>query len=42
MSFLEKAIKFGHKHQENENSAQGNLFGESSGVEIDEPQVSTM
>jgi DNA polymerase-3 subunit alpha len=39
MSFLEKAIKFGHKHQENENSAQGNLFGESSGVEIDEPQV---
>lgn len=39
MSFLEKAIKYGHKHKENENSAQGNLFGESSEVQIEEPQV---
>ncbi|MBT8244622.1 MAG: DNA polymerase III subunit alpha [Winogradskyella sp.] len=37
--FLEKAVKYGAKHQENENSAQVSLFGEASGVEITEPQV---
>ncbi|MFB9056635.1 DNA polymerase III subunit alpha [Mariniflexile ostreae] len=39
ITFLEKAIKYGAKHQENENSAQVSLFGEASDVQIEEPQV---
>ncbi|WP_053992785.1 DNA polymerase III subunit alpha [Mangrovimonas sp. TPBH4] len=39
ITFLEKAIKYGNKHQENENSAQVSLFGEASDVQIDEPVV---
>ncbi len=39
ISFLEKAIKYGAKHQENENSAQVSLFGDASDVQIAEPQV---
>ena len=39
VTFLEKAIKYGAKHQENENSAQVSLFGDSSDVQIAEPQV---
>ncbi|TYA53037.1 DNA polymerase III subunit alpha [Formosa maritima] len=39
ITFLEKAIKYGAKHQENENSAQVSLFGESSDVQIAEPLV---
>ena len=39
ITFLEKAIKYAHKHQENENSAQVSLFGESSDVKIAEPEV---
>ena len=39
ITFLEKAIKYGAKHQENENSAQVSLFGESSDVQIAEPEV---
>ena len=39
ITFLEKAVKYGAKHQENENSAQVSLFGEASGVEVAEPQV---
>ena len=39
ISFLEKAIRYGAKHQENENSAQVSLFGEASDVQIAEPQV---
>ena len=39
ITFLEKAIKYGSKHQENENSAQVSLFGEASDVQIAEPQV---
>jgi DNA polymerase-3 subunit alpha len=39
ISFLEKAIRYGAKHQENENSAQVSLFGDSSEVQIAEPQV---
>ncbi|MDX1463639.1 MAG: DNA polymerase III subunit alpha, partial [Marinirhabdus sp.] len=38
-TFLETAIKFGAKFQENENSAQASLFGEASGTEIPAPQV---
>jgi len=39
ISFLEKAIRYGAKYQENENSAQVSLFGDSSEVQIAEPQV---
>jgi DNA polymerase-3 subunit alpha len=39
ITFLEKAIRYGAKHQENENSAQVSLFGDSSEVQIAEPQV---
>ena len=39
VTFLEKAMKYGAKHQENENSAQVSLFGEASGVTIAEPIV---
>ena len=39
VSFLEKAVKYGAKHQENENSAQVSLFGAASDVQIAEPLV---
>jgi len=39
VTFLEKAIRYGSKHQENENSAQVSLFGDASDVQIAEPQV---
>lgn len=39
ITFLEKAIRYGSKFQENENSSQVSLFGEASGVEIAEPVV---
>lgn len=35
--FLEKAIRYGAKSQENDNSSQFSLFGESAEVEIPEP-----
>ncbi|MEJ4089157.1 DNA polymerase III subunit alpha [Galbibacter orientalis] len=39
ITFLEKAVKYGAKFQENENSSQVSLFGEASDVQIPEPQV---
>ena len=39
ITFLEKAIRYGNKHQENENSAQVSLFGDSSEIQIAEPNV---
>ena len=39
INFLEKAIRYGAKFQENENSSQVSLFGESSDVQIPEPVV---
>lgn len=39
VTFLEKAIRYAAKFQENENSAQVSLFGESSEVQIPEPVV---
>lgn len=39
LSFLEKVIRYGAKHQESENSSQVSLFGESSDVQIPEPTV---
>ena len=41
ITFYEKAIKFGLKAQENENSSQISLFGDSSEVQIAEPTVPT-
>ncbi len=38
-TFLEKAIRYGAKFQENENSSQVSLFGEASEVQIPEPVV---
>jgi len=37
--FLEKAMKFGAKHQQNENSAQVSLFEESSDIALLEPPM---
>ena len=37
--FLEKAMKFGAKHQQNENSAQVSLFKESADVALLEPPI---
>jgi len=39
MTFLEMAIKYAHRYKENENSAQVSLFGDSSEVQIAEPEV---
>ena len=39
ISFLEKVIRYGAKHQENENSSQVSLFGDASEVQIPEPIV---
>ncbi len=39
VTFLEKAVRYGAKFQENENSAQVSLFGEASDVQIPEPLV---
>ncbi|WP_224488711.1 DNA polymerase III subunit alpha [Robertkochia flava] len=39
ITFLEKAIKYGAKYQENANSSQVSLFGEASEVQIPEPVV---
>ena len=38
-TFLEKAMRYGGKFQENENSAQVSLFGDASEVQIAEPEV---
>lgn len=38
-SFIERAIRFGHKFQENENSAQVSLFGETSEIQFPEPEI---
>ena len=39
VTFLEKAIRYGAKFQENENSSQVSLFGETSDIQIAEPVV---
>jgi len=38
-TFIERAIRFGNKYQENLNSAQVSLFGESSDVQFPEPDM---
>ena len=39
ITFLEKAVKYGARYQENENSSQVSLFGDASEVQIPEPVV---
>lgn len=39
ITFLEKAMRYGSKFQESENSSQVSLFGEASEVQIAEPSV---
>ena len=39
ITFIEKALKFGSKFQENKNSAQVSLFENSSEIQLNEPQV---
>lgn len=39
ITFLEKAMRYGARSQENENSSQVSLFGEASDVQIPEPLV---
>ena len=39
VSFLEKTLKYAHKFQENQNSAQVSLFGETSEIQFPEPQL---
>mgnify|MGYP000618455301 FL=1 len=38
-TFLERAMKFGSKYQENKNSAQVSMFGEASNVQFPEPDI---
>ncbi len=39
LTILDKAIRFGNKYQENKNSAQISMFGETSVVQFDEPII---
>ncbi|WP_397445290.1 DNA polymerase III subunit alpha [Polaribacter sp. R77954] len=39
LTFLERALKFGSKYQENKNSAQVSMFGEASTVQFPEPDI---
>ncbi len=38
-TFIEKAIRFGNKYQENQNSFQISLFGEGSEIQFPEPNI---
>jgi len=39
VTFIERAIRYGNKFQENKNSAQVSLFGEASEVQFPEPEI---
>ncbi|SNR43945.1 DNA polymerase III, alpha subunit [Lutibacter agarilyticus] len=39
ITFIERAIRYGNKFQENKNSAQVSLFGEASEVQFPEPEI---
>jgi len=39
VTFIERAIRYGNKFQENKNSAQVSLFGETSEVQFPEPEI---
>jgi DNA polymerase-3 subunit alpha len=38
-TFIEKAIKYGNKYQESQNSSQVSLFGEASDIQLPEPII---
>lgn len=38
-TFIERAIRYGNKFQENENSSQVSLFGEASEIQFPEPEI---
>jgi len=38
-TILDKAVRFGNRYQENKNSAQISMFGETSEVQFDEPLI---
>lgn len=38
-TFIERAIRYGNKYQENQNSSQVSLFGEASEVQFPEPEI---
>lgn len=38
-TFIERAIRFGNKYQENKNSAQISMFGETSEIQFEEPTI---
>ncbi len=39
VTFIERAIRYGNKFQENKNSAQISMFGESSEIQFPEPEI---
>ncbi|WP_457610541.1 DNA polymerase III subunit alpha, partial [Lutibacter sp.] len=39
VTFIERAIRFGNKYQENKNSAQISMFGEASEIQFPEPEI---
>ena len=39
VTFMEKTLKYAHRFQDNQNSAQVSLFGESSEVQFPEPEL---
>jgi len=39
VTFIERAIRYGNKYQENKNSAQVSLFGEASEIQFPEPEI---
>ena len=39
VTFIERAIKYGNKFQENKNSAQISMFGEASEIQFPEPEI---
>ncbi len=38
-TFIEKALKYGNKYQESQNSSQVSLFGEASDIQLPEPSI---
>lgn len=38
-TFIERAIRYGNKYQENKNSSQVSLFGEASEIQFPEPEI---
>ncbi|GGG96000.1 DNA-directed DNA polymerase [Polaribacter pacificus] len=39
LTFIEKALRYGNKYQESQNSSQVSLFGEASDIQLPEPEI---